>query len=123
MGCALAHPEQSPLHHLERIGLHVDQEKQQPILRGRQRTVLIGCVAAGGTRLPIEAPVGHMGLERGLKGRDQLPKLVHGETGRIQDLRRAALPLFIWVALGVGFGTLPGQLCFACEALFAILLF
>lgn len=34
-----------------------------------------------------------------------------------------AEPLFIWVALGVGFGTLPGQLCFACEALFAILLF
>jgi hypothetical protein len=34
-----------------------------------------------------------------------------------------AEPLFIWVALGVGFGTLPGQLCFACEAIFAILLF
>ena len=29
----------------------------------------------------------------------------------------------MWVALGVGFGTLPGQLCFVCEALFAILLF
>jgi hypothetical protein len=31
--------------------------------------------------------------------------------------------LFIWVALGVGFGTLPGQLYFVSEALFAILLF
>jgi hypothetical protein len=93
MGFALAHPEQPPLHHLERVGLQVDQEKQQPILRGRQRTVLVGRVAAGGTRLPIEAPVGHMGLERGLKGRDQLPQLVHGETGQIQDLRRAGLEI------------------------------
>jgi len=38
-------------------------------------------------------------------------------------VRGHAEPLFIWVALGIGFGTLPGQLCFACEALFAILLF
>jgi hypothetical protein len=30
-------------------------------------------------------------------------------------VRGYAEPLFIWVALGVGFGTLPGQLCFACE--------
>jgi hypothetical protein len=37
-------------------------------------------------------------------------------------VRGYAEPLFVWVALGVGFGTLPGQLCFACEALFAILL-
>jgi hypothetical protein len=93
MGCAPAHPEQPPLHHLEGIGLQVDQEKQQPILRGRQRTVLVGRVAPGGTRLPIEAPVSHMSLERGLKGRDQLPKLVHGETGQIQDLRRALLEI------------------------------
>jgi len=90
---ALAHPEQPPLHHLERIGLQVDQEKQPPILRGRQRTVLVGRVAAGGTRLPLEAPMGHMGLERGLKGRHQRPKLGHGETGQIQDRRRPGLEL------------------------------
>jgi hypothetical protein len=35
MGCALAHPEPPPLHHLEGIRLQVDQEKQQPIFRGR----------------------------------------------------------------------------------------
>jgi hypothetical protein len=93
MGFTLAHPEQPPLHYLEGIGLQVDQEKQQPILRGRQRTVLVGRVVPGGTRLPIEAPVGHMSLERGLKGRDQLPKLVQGETGQIQDLRRAGLEI------------------------------
>jgi hypothetical protein len=38
-------------------------------------------------------------------------------------VRGYAEPLFIWVALGVGFGTLPGQLGFVNEALFAILLF
>jgi hypothetical protein len=38
-------------------------------------------------------------------------------------VRGYAEPLFIWVVLGVGFGTLPGQLCFVSEALFAILLF
>jgi hypothetical protein len=68
MGLALAHPEQPSLHHLERIRLQVDQDKQQPILRRRQRTVRIGRVPAGGARPPIEAPCGHMRFERGLKG-------------------------------------------------------
>jgi len=93
MGLALAHPEQPSLHHLEGIGLQVDQDEQQPILRGRQRTVRVGRVSPGGTRLPIEAPVGHMGLERGLKGQDQPPKFVSGETGQIQDLRGAGLEI------------------------------
>jgi hypothetical protein len=44
-------------------------------------------------RLPMEAPVGHMGLERGLKGRDQPPKLVEGEMGQIQDLRGPGLEI------------------------------
>jgi hypothetical protein len=38
-------------------------------------------------------------------------------------VRGYAEPLFIWVALGVGFGTLAWQLGFVNEALFAILLF
>jgi hypothetical protein len=38
-------------------------------------------------------------------------------------VRGYAEPLFIWAALGVGVGTLPGQLCFACEAISAISLF
>jgi hypothetical protein len=91
MGFALAHPEQPPLYYLEGVGLQVDQDKQQPLLRGRQRTVLVGRVPPGGARLPIETPVGHMSLERGLKGRDQLPKLIYGETGQIQDLCGAGL--------------------------------
>ena len=70
MGFALAHSEQPALHDLEGIGLQIDQDKQQPIRGGRQGTVLVGGLPAGGARLPIEAPVGHMGLERGLKGRD-----------------------------------------------------
>ena len=67
---ALAHPKQPTLHHLQGIGLQIDQDKQQPILGGRQWTVLVGRLAAHGAWLPIEAPVGHMRLERGLKGRD-----------------------------------------------------
>jgi hypothetical protein len=70
MGFALAHSKQPPLHDLEGIGLQVDEDKQQPILGGRQRTVRVRGVPAGSTQLPIEAPVGHMHLKRGLKGRD-----------------------------------------------------
>ena len=93
MSLALAHAEQPSLDDLEWIGLHIDQEKQQPILRRRERTVLVGRVPPGRARLPIEAPVGHVALERGLKGWDQLLKFVHGETGQIQDLRRAGLEI------------------------------
>jgi hypothetical protein len=78
---------------LEGIRLQVNQDKQQPILRGRQRTVRVGRVAASGARLPIEALVGHMGLEHGLKRGHQLPKLVHGETGQIEHLSRAGLEI------------------------------
>ena len=89
MGLALAHPEEASLDDLQGLGFQVDQNTQQPILRGRQGTVPVGGVPAGRAWLPIEAPLGHMGLERGLKGRHQLPQLVHGETGQIQDLQRA----------------------------------
>jgi hypothetical protein len=91
MGLALAHPEPPPLHDLQGIGLQVDQEKQQPILGGRQWAVLVRGVAAGSARLPIEAPCGHMRLERGLKGRDYLLKLFHRETGQIEYLCRPGL--------------------------------
>jgi len=93
MGLALAHPKEPPLHHLQRIGLHIDQEKQQPILRCGQGTVLVGRVPSGGARLPIEAPVGHMRLKRGLKGRDQALKLTQRKAGQIEHLYRAALEI------------------------------
>ena len=67
IGLALVHPEQLPLHHLKGIGLQVGQDTQEPILGRRQRTVLIGGIPAGRARLPIEAPLGHMGLKGGLK--------------------------------------------------------
>jgi hypothetical protein len=70
MRFTLAYPEQPPLHHLEGVGLQVDQDKQQPILGGRQGTVRIGGIAAGSAQHAIEASAGHMGLEGGLKGRD-----------------------------------------------------
>ena len=91
IGLALVHPEQPPLHHLEGIGFQVGQDKQQPILGRRQRTVLIGGIPAGRARLPIEAPPGHMGLKGGLKRRDQAPKFIQGQTGQIQHLERAGL--------------------------------
>src|SRR5258706_14336218 len=42
---------------------------------------------ARGPRLPIEAPRGHMRLERGLEWRDQLLEFVQGQAGQIQELR------------------------------------
>jgi hypothetical protein len=89
MGFALAHPEQPSLHHLEGVGLQIDQDTQQPVLGGRQRTVRVGRIPPGGARRPIEAPEGHMGLEGSLKGRDSRRNLVHGETGQIKHLCRA----------------------------------
>jgi hypothetical protein len=93
MGRALAQAEQPPLPDLERRGLQLDQDTQQLILWRRQRTVRVGRVPSGGARLPIKAPAGHLRLERGLKGRDQLLKLLHGETGQVQDRRGAGLEI------------------------------
>jgi hypothetical protein len=78
---------------LEGICFQVDQDKQQPILRRWQRTVLVSRVPAGGARLSIEAPLRHMGLERGLKGSDQVLKLLHGKTGQIEHLCGAGLEI------------------------------
>ena len=91
MRFALAHPEEPALHHLEGVGLQVDEDQEPPILGRRQRTVRVGRVAAGGTRPSIEAPCGHVGLERGFKGWNPLPKLRYGETGQVQDLSGAGL--------------------------------
>lgn len=93
MGLALAHPAQPPLHDLQGVGLQVDQKKPQPILWRRQWTVLVGGVPPGGARLPIEAPGGHMRLERGFTGRDQRLKLGHCETGQIEQLCGAGLEI------------------------------
>ena len=47
--------------------------------------MLVHAKLAGGARLPIEAPYRYMGLERRLKGRDQLLKCVEGQVGEIQE--------------------------------------
>ena len=57
------------------------------------RTVRVRRIPARDAGLPIETPVGHMGLKGSLKGWDQLPQLVHGETGQIEHLCRAGLEL------------------------------
>jgi hypothetical protein len=81
------------LNDLERVGLQIDQDTQQPIFRHGQRTVLIGRVPTGAAWSSIEAPVGHMGLERHFKRRHQLFKLLHGETGQIEHLGRVVLEI------------------------------
>jgi hypothetical protein len=47
----------------------------------------------GRARRPVEAPVGPMGEERGLKGRHSRPTLVHRETGHIEHFGRAGLQI------------------------------
>jgi hypothetical protein len=83
---ALEHAEQASLDHLEGVGLEVGEEEEQPVCRRRQGAVLIDGKPAGGAGFSIEAPRRHMGLERGLEGRDQLLKLVERharEIGRV----------------------------------------
>src|SRR5262249_19080338 len=93
VGLALAHAEQAPLHHLEAVGLHISQNKQESILRGRQRAVLVHAKLAGRPRLPIEAPRRHMRVERRLEGREEQLKLVEGPTGEIQELHGTGLQI------------------------------
>ena len=70
IGFALAHAEEAPVHHLERIGLEIDQNEKQAIFRRWQGTVLVDGEPASDARLPIEAPRGEMRVVRRLEGRD-----------------------------------------------------
>ena len=91
MGFALAHAEQASLDDLEAVRLQVREQEEQPVFRRRQRAVLVHAKPAGGAGLPIEAPRRHVGLERRLKGRNELVKLVEGQAGQIQELCGAIL--------------------------------
>jgi len=91
IGFTLDHPEQAPVHHLEGVGLQVGENKQQPIFRCWEGAVLVHGKPASSPRFPIHAPRRHPGVERGLKGRDQLLKLVERHAGEIQELHRAGL--------------------------------
>ena len=86
---ALHHPEQAPLHDLERIRFQGDQDEQEPIFRRRQGAVFVHAQLARGPRLPIHPPRRHTGVERSLEGRDQLLKLVESYAGEIEELHRA----------------------------------
>jgi hypothetical protein len=81
IGFALAHAEETSLDDLEAIGLEVSQEEEQAILRRGQGASLIDAKLARDTGLAIESPEGHVGLERRLKGVNQLLKLVQGQAG------------------------------------------
>jgi len=89
----LAHAEEASLDHLKGVRLHISENKQQPILWGREGTGLVHAETAGGPGLPIEAPRRHMGVKRDLEGRHQLLEFVEGHTGEIQKLRRAGLQI------------------------------
>src|SRR6266446_10726532 len=91
MGFALAHTEQASLDDLEAGRLQGREQEEQPVFRRRQRAVLVHAQPAGGAGLPSEAPRRHVGLERRLKGRNELGKLVEGQAGEIQQRRRARL--------------------------------
>jgi hypothetical protein len=81
IGCALAHAKEATLDHLPGVRLRIRENKQPPILRGRQGTMLVHPETAGGLGLPIEAPRRHMRLKRGLKRRNQLLKFVARQAG------------------------------------------
>src|SRR5690348_7006006 len=91
VGLALAHAEQPSLDHLNRGGLQVREQEQQPLLRGCQRAGPIDGEPPGGSRFAIEAPCRHMLLECRLEGREQDLKLLQGQAGEIEELRGAGL--------------------------------
>src|SRR5437870_7100760 len=90
---ALPHAEQASLDDVERIRFQVGQHKQEPVFGRPQGAVLIDGKSACGARFSIEAPCRHPCVERCLKGRDQLRKLVEGQAGDIQELCGARLQL------------------------------
>jgi len=91
IGLALPHAEQTALHHLERIGFEVGEQKKEPIFRRRQGAVLVHGKLARRPGFAIEAPRGHMGLEGRLKRRKQDLKLLEREAGEIQKLHGTRL--------------------------------
>jgi hypothetical protein len=93
MRFALTQAEQASLDDVERRRFQVGQNKQEPVFGCPQGAVLRDGKAACGARFPIEAPRRHPCVERCLKGRDQLRKLVEGQAGAIQELCGARLQL------------------------------
>jgi hypothetical protein len=91
IGFALAHAEQAPLDDLEAVRLQGREQEEQPVFWRRQGAVVVHGKLAGGPGFPIEAPCRHVGLERCLKGWNELVKLVEGQAREIQQLRRARL--------------------------------
>src|SRR2546422_467718 len=91
IGFTLPHTEEASLDHLEAVRLQIREQEEQPVFRRRQGAVLVHGKPAGGPGLPIEPPRRHMGLKRGLKGWDELLKLVERQTREIQELRGTGL--------------------------------
>ena len=66
---------------------------EQPVFGGRHGAGLLHAQLARGPGFAIEAPRGHSGLERCLKGRDQRLKLGERQAGAMQELRGAGLQI------------------------------
>src|SRR5262249_27056240 len=65
--------------------------EDQPVFGGRHTAGLLHAPLASGSGFAIEAPRGHPGLERRLKGRDQRLKLGERQAGAMQARRGAGL--------------------------------
>src|SRR5215470_4820030 len=91
IGFTLPHAEEASRDDLEAVRLQVREDKEQTIVRRGERTVLVDGKLACRPGFPIEAPRGHIRLERRLKGRDQKLKLVERQTRQIQELCGAIL--------------------------------
>ncbi len=91
LGFTLAPAKQASLHHLERRGLEGGEQEEPPICRRRQGAVFVHGKLAGRPGFAIEAPRGHMRLERRLKGWNKLRKLVERQAREIQKRRGAGL--------------------------------
>jgi hypothetical protein len=78
---------------LEAVGLQVREQEEQAIVWRGQGAVFVHAKLAGGAGFAIEAPRGHMGLEGGLEGWEQLLKFVERQAGQIQKLGGAILHL------------------------------
>ena len=87
-GFGLAHAKQVPMQQLRRVLLEIDENEQQPIFRGWQRTILLGGVASRQPTPPVQGPVGHVPQERLLERGDQRSKLIYGQACPIYDIRR-----------------------------------
>jgi hypothetical protein len=85
-GLGLAHAAHASMPQWRGMLLEVDQNAQEPSLRGWEGAVLIGCLASRLPTPPMQGPCGHVVQECGLTRGSQGRTLLHGQARQIQDL-------------------------------------